>query len=128
MQISVPVSIGELFDKITILRIKNLKIKDLDKLENVKKELLILESLLKDNNLDKNSKYQIFMYSLHEINNSLWNIEDRIRDFDSKSQFDELFVETAKLVYEFNDARAKIKKDINLHYGSDIVEEKSYAR
>lgn len=121
MNISVPISIGELIDRITILQIKKNKIKDNIKLYNINKELVLLQEI--KNNLSINQEY---MYILYEINNALWNIEDRIRELETKKQFDTIFIETARQVYILNDRRAQIKKEINMKYNSDIIEEKSY--
>lgn len=118
----VPISLGELIDKITILMIKQSKITDTTKLTNINKELGILQEIAKTYNVSK--KYSFLLY---EINNTLWNIEDRIRHLESKQQFDSVFIETARQVYVLNDKRADIKKQINMIYNSDIIEEKSYS-
>ena len=122
----VPISIGELLDKITILKIKKLKIKDTIKLENINKELELLLQTVSKLRIDKKKMYEEYMYTLYETNNCLWNIENQLREFEAKQQFDDWFIETARKVYEFNDKRARLKKEINQLYGSDLVEEKSY--
>lgn len=120
--ILVPISIGELFDKITILQIKKNRIKG-NKLDNVNKELNHLEEVVKNNNLKIEKK---FFTQLKKINTNLWEIEDEIRIKESKSEFDQEFIDLARSVYKENDKRASLKKEINLNYGSLFVEEKSY--
>lgn len=126
MKINIPISVGELLDKITILQIKSIKIKEEQKLINIKKELEELERVSLDNKLQSKPLYEPYIYQLYEVNNCLWNIENQIRELEEKKQFDDFFIETARKVYEFNDRRAKIKKEINIYYNSDLVEEKSY--
>jgi hypothetical protein len=126
MKINIPISVGELLDKITILKIKSIKIKEENKLLNIKKELEELEKASLENKLQGKSLYKPYIYQLYEVNNCLWNIENQIRELEEKKQFDDFFIETARKVYEFNDRRAKIKKEINLYYSSDLIEEKSY--
>lgn len=120
--IRIPVSLGELIDKITILQIK----KDFlngDSLKNVTTELNALEAEFNtipfriDNSL---------ISRLKEINQSLWNIEDCIRNHEKNGEFGEEFVRLARSVYKQNDKRASIKKEINILYGSAFIEEKSY--
>ena len=117
-----PISIGELFDKITILQIKKNRIKG-NKLDNVNKELNHLEEVVKNNNLKIEKK--IFR-QLKKINTNLWEIEDEIRIKESKNEFDKKFIDLARSVYKENDKRASLKKEINLNYGSLFIEEKSY--
>jgi len=123
MIVEAPISLGELVDKITILRIKNRNITDPLKLENVQKELVLLSGVLsKAGAPDILLEFQ----SLENINAELWDIEDKIRVKESKKEFDQEFIELARSVYITNDKRAKVKKDISLKVGSDLVEEKSY--
>ena len=117
-----PISIGELFDKLTILQIKRKKIEGI-KLNNIENEIIELEGVIKKNNLEIDNK--IFS-ELKKINLCLWEIEDKIRLKDSKNEFDEEFIDLAKSVYKENDKRATLKKEINLKYGSFLIEEKSY--
>jgi hypothetical protein len=124
--INIPVSIGDLIDKISILKIKAIKIKDPDKLKNIHNELGLLLSIVSDLKINQKKMYNNYIYMMYEVNNCLWNIENEIRELEAKKQFDDLFIETARKVYEFNDKRSKIKKEINIAYGSDIVEEKYY--
>lgn len=118
--INIPVSTGEVIDKITILEIKLDKITDKDKLENVSNELNYLNKLIDCNTV------QDLYNELKEINLKLWNIEDRLRIKESKSEFDDSFIELARQVYFTNDKRAAIKKQINLLTNSELVEEKQY--
>tara|TARA_Y100001968_G_scaffold332496_1_gene390872 strand:+ start:10859 stop:11242 length:384 start_codon:yes stop_codon:yes gene_type:complete len=117
-----PVSIGELIDKITILQIKE-KHMDGNKLLNIQKELKYLNQVVKDNKIKIKDKY---IDNLREINLNLWNIEDQIREFESKKSFGNQFVKLARSVYLINDKRAAAKKELNIQYGSDLVEEKIY--
>lgn len=120
----IEVSIGEIVDKLSILKIKRDNITDTDKLENVIKEYDYLNDIV-FNEL-KVSKEDFF--NLVSINEKLWVIEDDIRDKERDSLFDKEFIELARSVYFTNDKRAEIKKDINLKYGSLFVEEKSYKK
>jgi len=123
--ILVPVSPGELLDKITILRIKAARILDAAKLANVKLELALLEATWRDSGCAARGLAQDER-ALERVNEQLWDIEDRIRDKEAKQIFDREFIELARAVYVSNDERAAIKKRINAHLGSRIVEEKSY--
>ena len=121
--VAIPVSIGELFDKITILEIKKEKIVNPDKLKNINNELeLLLQCSIVIN--QNNIVYQI--NELKKINLMLWDVEEQIRSKDREKTFDNEFVELAKLVYCYNDKRSDIKKQINILTSSLIVEEKSY--
>ena len=125
MKINVPISLGELLDKISILEIKNEKIKDEKKLNNVSKELTSLKKTLELLNL--NSKDLKPLYDkLKEINLKLWNIEDDIRILEKEGKFEEKFIQLARNVYITNDQRFEIKNQINISFNSDFVEEKSY--
>lgn len=126
MSIKIELSVGELLDKITILQIKAERINDEAKLENINKELQVLESLwsaspYSQNDLDKETN------DLKAINEELWDIEDKIRDKESEQAFDDVFIELARSVYFTNDRRAEIKRVINTKTGSELVEEKSYS-
>jgi len=122
----IEVSIGELVDKLSILEIKLLNIKDSHKSSNVYKELETLNPYFQDL-LDE---YGIEMKNLYtrisKINKTLWNIEDAIREKEAEEEFNEEFVELARSVYIINDQRAAVKKEINLLTKSELVEEKSY--
>jgi uncharacterized protein DUF6165 len=121
----VPVSPGELLDKITILRIKVARIQDAAKLANVKLELSLLEQTWKDSGAAAHD-VALDERALENINGQLWDIEDRIRDKEARQIFDREFIELARAVYICNDERAAIKKRINLQLGSRLIEEKSY--
>lgn len=124
--ISVPVSPGELLDKITILEIKAERITDEAKLRNVKVELALLIQTWEQSSVDHDAVLSL-RQTLKEINQALWDIEDRIRVKEAKKEFDQEFVDLARSVYVQNDQRAATKKEINVLLGSQIVEEKSYA-
>ncbi len=125
MLISVPVSVGELFDKISILDIKTKKIKNKNDLKLIKYELSKLRKIVRDKKLSNTSikkKYK----SLKLINQKLWNIENQKRKCEKLNKFDENFISLARKVYIFNDKRAFLKKEINRLSGSSIVEVKSH--
>lgn len=122
MQIQAPISLGELIDKITILQIKTKHLKEIA-LKNVEKELLALQDTL--NALDLQIDATLIQ-RLKEVNIDLWQIEDEIRDKERTKDFGEDFVQLARSVYQKNDQRADIKKQINTAYGSDLIEEKTY--
>ena len=117
-----PVSLGELIDKITILEIKQIYMTE-KKLKNVEKELKLLKEILQDKNLEIDID---LINNLKEVNNNLWEIEDKIRIKESNQEFDKEFIELARSVYKENDKRASIKKEINQKYNSELFEEKSY--
>ena len=125
--IKVTLSVGELIDKITILQIKNKFIKNNDQLKNINNELSILEPLLKKNKLNTPEINQL-LSELYKVNMELWEIEDQIREKERKSDFKDEFITLARSVYITNDKRAKIKKNINLISGSQLIEEKSYTK
>jgi len=118
---NINVSIGEVVDKWTILSIKALNITDKDKLVNVFKERTYLNTVIEPEILHDPLTDQLLV-----VNKSLWNVEDRLRDCERDKVFDDYFVQLARSVYILNDKRASIKKEINMKYGSDFVEEKSY--
>lgn len=123
---TVKISIGELFDKITILKIKKLKITDPEKLCNVLKEYNHLcKKALK---LDKDYLSTKEFKKLYKINSILWEVEDSKRSHERTKDFGAKFVELARSVYKFNDKRALVKKAINTKYDSQIVEEKLYKK
>ena len=117
----IEVSVGEVVDKWTILSIKALNITDKDKLVNVFKERNYLNDAVHPEIL-----HDPLVDELLKINKSLWDVEDRLRDCERNKIFDEHFVQLARSVYILNDKRAHIKKEINIKYGSEFVEEKSY--
>lgn len=123
--ILVPVSPGELIDKLTILALKSDKIADADKLANVHHEQAVLQAVV-DARVPMDANLRSLWDQLHAINAELWVIEDDIRICERKRDFGAEFVRLARAVYVTNDKRAEVKKAINLHLGSAIVEEKSY--
>lgn len=125
--ISIEISPGELIDKMSILEIKTERISDPDKLANVRYELDLLQAILSDRFAD-NAAMTALIGDLKAVNEKLWDIEDEIRDCESRKDFGETFVQLARSVYRTNDRRAEIKREINTLCGSSIVEEKSYAQ
>ena len=125
-EISVPVSPGELLDKVTILRIKSRRMSDAAKLANVRIELNVLEETWAASAYAK-VDIAADVNALLEVNERLWVIEDDIRDKERAKEFDAEFVRLARAIYFENDERAAIKRRINVKLGSTIVEEKSYA-
>ena len=118
----VPVSLGELIDKITILEIKKIHLKGKQQ-QNVEKELEQLKLVLKSMNLEIDIN---LVDKLKTVNNNLWEIEDQIRIKERKKEFNQEFIDLARSVYKQNDERSNIKKEINKQYNSDLIEEKSY--
>jgi hypothetical protein len=121
----VPISPGELLDKITILRIKSVRIRDTAKLVHVRLELELLLATWATLGA-ATANVAADEQALQAVNEQLWEIEDRIRDKEAAGSFDQNFIDLARAVYHRNDERAAIKKRINLTLGSRIVEEKSY--
>lgn len=124
--ILIPVSPGELLDKITILRIKVARISDPGKLANVRRELSRLEQTWA-NVHSPDASLEAEAIALERVNTALWEVEDRLRENEARGDFGSGFVDLARSVYLHNDERAAIKRRINLALNSDIVEEKSYA-
>ncbi len=118
-----PVSIGELIDKITILQIKEKHMNGI-KLKNIQKELNYLNQVVEDNKIKIKDEY---IDNLREINSNLWKIEDEIRELESNKNFGNKFIELARSVYLINDKRASVKKELNIQYGSELIEEKIYS-
>jgi len=123
--ILVPVSPGELLDKITILQIKAERIDDPAKVANVNTELQRLTEVW-NQSVETDDVIEALTQELKRINEALWEIEDDIRDEERNKRFGERFIELARAVYVTNDQRAEAKKKINLHLNSTIIEEKSY--
>lgn len=125
MSIDIKISVGEFLDKLTILEIKRSKISEQTKLININKEY---ESLM---NRWKNSQFAGIEISqelaaLREVNEALWDIEDKIREKEANKEFDALFIKLARAVYTLNDQRAREKRRLNEILNSDFIEEKSY--
>ena len=123
--IHVPVSPGEVLDKITILEIKSERMTDPDKVANVRVELALLQETW-SHAVSEDDVIRDLHAQLREINEALWEIEDDIRDKERVKEFDQRFIELARSVYFTNDRRSEVKKKLNLHLGSQIIEEKSY--
>ena len=124
MKIKIPVSAGELVDKITILKIKKKNVIDQNKKENINKELDMLTDIY--NEINNANKLDNFLKKLLVVNQKLWEIEDQIRVLERKKQFDKDFILLARSVYIENDKRFEIKNEINTFLGSAIKEEKLY--
>ena len=124
-EILIPISPGELLDKITILQIKSERISDAIKVANVRTELGMLEQVWSDT-VEDDEQIRALSSELKSINEALWEIEDDVRDEERNKRFGDRFIELARAVYVTNDERANAKKKVNLHLNSSIVEEKSY--
>lgn len=125
MQLHVPISVGELIDKITILKIKQNKASDPEKLANIENELGELVATWEKEKASDINIDDLFD-QLTKVNEALWDIEDDIRAKEAANKFDDEFIELARSVYKQNDLRAELKKQINLRSGSALVEEKLY--
>ena len=125
MEVNIPVSLGELLDKISILEIKNKKILDDTKLVNIKKELSGLREVLESSNINLSEINDLYE-ELYKINLTLWDIEDSIRILEKNESFDQEFIDFARKVYITNDKRFEVKNKINKTFNSKYVEEKSY--
>ena len=123
--IHVPVSPGEVLDKITILEIKSERMSDPAKVANVRIELALLQETWAKS-VTSDEVIEDLHDQLKKINETLWEIEDDIRDKERVKEFDGRFIELARQVYFTNDRRSQVKKELNLHLGSLIIEEKSY--
>jgi hypothetical protein len=123
MKVQVSISLGELVDKISILKIKSENINDTDKLKLVHGELTLLESQLSDLHLEGINEH---LDKLMVVNKKLWDIEDEIRVKEKANEYDDGFIQLSRSVYLTNDQRFELKNIINNHYGSDVKEVKSY--
>ena len=128
MKILAEISVGELFDKITILNIKLKKIKDPEKLTNIKIELEFLIEQINKINLDNREKLDKYVQKLQDINEELWDIENIKRECEATQDFGENFIKISRDVHFKNDIRASIKKEIKLLSDSKITEEKEYSK
>ena len=126
MLIDTPISLGELVDKISILMIKQKNINDKLKILHVNKELDYLKITLEKN--IKKEEIHNYLDQLVKINSELWKIEDDIRECERKKIFDHTFIELARSVYFTNDKRANVKSEINIKFGSELLEVKSYEK
>ena len=125
MKIVCPIGIGELADRISILEIKKQKIKDKVKLQHINHELNSLRELVRAQGLHEMEK---FIKELIMVNEKLWDVEDAIRQKDKLQDFGAEFVSLARQVYVYNDQRFALKDTINAHFGSEIIEVKSYEK
>jgi hypothetical protein len=121
-----PVSLGELLDKLTILEIKLERITDPDKLANIAKERDALADVCA-RDVEPSQDLDHLVEELQTVNETLWDVEDALRDLERAQDFGEAFVTLARAVYHTNDRRAALKREINTRFGSGLVEEKSYA-
>jgi hypothetical protein len=122
VQVKIPVSVGELLDKISILRIKAERMSDASKCAHVRHELSLLEPIAERVGLSLKSWYA----QLDTVNRTLWDVEDELRRCEAQADFGSRFIELARSVYRTNDRRAAIKREINAASGSEVIEEKSY--
>lgn len=122
----IPISLGELFDKISILEIKLEKIIKKSALDNLNREYELLLTIFNKGFLN-NSEANRLMIKLKLINQKLWKIEDRIRDKEKYELFDSEFIDLARNVYRVNDERSRVKREINKTFKSELIEEKSYS-
>ena len=127
MKINIPASIGELFDKITILEIKKSKIKDDNKLIFINKELDLLKKVVRSKKINTR-RLGPLIKKLKNVNLKLWNVEDKLRKFEKNKQFKKDFINYARKVYYTNDKRSILKNEINLKTNSIISEVKSYEK
>ena len=128
MKILAEISVGELFDKITILNIKKKKISDNDKLQNIHTELKTLNDQSKKISVSDTQALNALVLQLQQINEDLWDIENFKRECEAKKDFGESFIKLSRDVHFKNDKRAITKKEINLLSNSQIVEEKEYSK
>lgn len=126
MIMTIPTSAGEVIDKLTILEIKLVRIADAAKRENVAREHAALSAAWRDAVPDE-APLAALIAELRQVNETLWDIEDEIRERERQSDFGADFVRLARAVYHTNDRRAALKREINAKLGSALVEEKSYA-
>ena len=127
MKINVPASVGELFDKITILEIKKKKIKDKEKLKHVNAELNLLNKVVIKKKINKRKILKL-INTLKSINLKLWNVEDKLRKLEKEKSFKSLFIQKARSVYILNDKRSVMKNNINIETNSNVNEVKSYEK
>lgn len=123
--ITIQASLGEVLDKISILVLKKEKLEKPEAVENVLMELDVLHSAIESSQMGESLSHPLFG-ALAEVNGQLWVVEDDLRELESKRIFNSDFVELARSVYRLNDRRAAIKRELNVIYGSVLIEEKSY--
>ena len=125
MSVEITVPYGELFDKISILEIKQSKVVNADQRVNIENELNVLNRV-RATIVPDNFKIDDLIEGLTDVNKRLWNIEDQLRDCERRQDFNETFIELARSVYRLNDRRAELKRELNSRLGSELVEEKIY--
>ena len=128
MKIKIEISVGELLDKLSILKIKKVKIEDSQKLLEINKELKFLQETADVIRKTNEKEFDKFLSTLVSINTKLWDIEDEIRVYEKESKFNEKFISLARDVYFTNDERSKLKLEINQKFGSELIEVKSYEK
>jgi len=126
MSVLIPISWGELVDKITILEIKSERVTSPAALTNIRRELELLSGIA-GKIQDPRARLAALKRALKRVNEKLWTIEDRIREKEANRSFDHEFIELARSVYQNNDERGRLKRDINLLLNSELVEEKQYS-
>ena len=126
MSLMVPISWGELFDKLTILQIKMQRIDEPAKRAHIERELVALSAVRDERVPEPEPELDELVVELSSVNERLWDIEDEIRGCEREQDFGSRFIELARSVYRTNDVRADLKYRINVLLGSDLVEEKSY--
>lgn len=126
MKIKIEISVGELLDKLSILKIKKVKIEDSQKLLEINKELKFLEETADEIRKTNEKEFDKFLSTLVSINTKLWDIEDEIRVYEKESNFNEKFISLARDVYFTNDERFDCKNRINKFFGSEVNEVKEY--
>ena len=125
MSVEITVSFGELFDKISILEIKQAKVVRPDQRTNIENELDVLNRV-RATAVPVDVAIDDLMAGLTDVNERLWNIEDELRDCERRNEFGATFVEFARSVYQLNDRRAQLKRELNMRLGSELIEEKLY--
>ena len=123
--ITIQASLGEVLDKISILGLKKEKLEKSEALTNVSRELEVLQSALSSSQMGESMLHPLYN-ALADVNRQLWDVEDDLREMEANQIFDLNFVELARSVYRLNDQRAAIKREVNILYGSTLIEEKSY--
>lgn len=123
--ITIQASLGEVLDKISILVLKKEKLVQPEALDNVSRELDVLVSSISVAQMQESFSHPLYD-SLADVNRQLWVVEDELREMESHKNFDSNFVELARSVYRLNDRRATIKRELNIAFGSTLIEEKSY--
>jgi hypothetical protein len=126
-KVLVPISVGELYDKISILEIKSERLTDSAKLGNVNYEMSLLKDLAGESEYADQEKIKELFLKLKEVNTNIWEAEDRIRDCERRGAFGEDFLNIARSIYRLNDARAAVKREISVMTSSSVIEEKSYS-